>query len=253
MAIPERACRACGATFRPRVSSEARGFYCGQECYGASKRTRVERTCLHCGATFLKKPVDVARGSGIYCSPACYGASKMTVPLADRVLARISKDGPPHPEYGACWLWTGGTNSAGYGHIGHQGKTPLVHRIMWSLASGDTLARGDVIGHVCDTPRCVRNDPEGTYTVRGATYRRFGHLFLGTLSANSQDAAQKDRIPGGRGTGRINDEQAREIFDRYHAGGVLQRELAEEYGISQVSVLKVVHGLTHRRIHETKR
>jgi plasmid maintenance system antidote protein VapI len=41
---------------------------------------------------------------------------------------------------------------------------------------------------------------------------------------------------------RINLEDARAIRARYRAGGVLQRELAEEYGVSQVAISLIITG-----------
>lgn len=238
----QRVCRVCGSVFASRSRSKTRGFYCGQECYGRSKRTQVARTCQQCEASFWKKPVDVARGSGIYCSHACYVAAKVSVPIFDRILERLDRNGPIHPEYGKCWLWTGGANSAGYGHIGHDGKTPLVHRVMWSLASGQELARTEIIGHICDTPRCVRNDEEGTYTVRGRTYRRFGHLFLGTTQANGQDSAEKGRNP----RTKVTEQVAQEIITRYQSG-VKQMALAREYTLGQSTISRILRDPHHRR------
>lgn len=44
---------------------------------------------------------------------------------------------------------------------------------------------------------------------------------------------------------KLTDEQAEEIVRRYSAGGVLQRELAEEFGVTQSLVSMVVRGKFH--------
>lgn len=246
--MTERICRICGTVFTPPQSSEERGFYCGQRCYGLSRRTRVERTCQQCGATFWKKPVDIARGGGLYCTPVCYRASKVPVPLVDRVWPKVNKDGPvpaQGAEYGNCWLWTGARNSMGYGHIGRDGRTPLVSHVVWGFATGEEPQRGDILGHVCDTPLCVRNDSEGEYTVRGRTYQRRGHLFLATHQANAQDKIEKRR----HGNAKVTDEMAQAIYDRYHRGGVTQMTLAAEYGLSQTRVSQIIRGESPHRRH----
>ncbi|WP_370266016.1 HNH endonuclease [Streptomyces sp. V4I8] len=45
------------------------------------------------------------------------------------------------PETG-CWLWTGSCNGegqSGYGQVSHEGKTQLVHRVVFRLLVGEIL------------------------------------------------------------------------------------------------------------------
>lgn len=59
---------------------------------------------------------------------------------------------------GACWLWTGYLNRAGYGvwnlprELGH--APTLAHRLAYTL-NGGSIPDGLQIDHLCNTPRCV--------------------------------------------------------------------------------------------------
>ena len=75
-----------------------------------------------------------------------------------------------------CWLWTGAVNSKGYGNIGVEKKTKVVHRAYWEELCGQ-IPEGYYVCHKCDVPLCVNLD----------------HLFLGTASDNIKDSVSKGR------------------------------------------------------------
>lgn len=54
---------------------------------------------------------------------------------------------------GACWLWTGGLFSTGYGQVHYNRKTMLAHRVAWYLATG-SMPSGH-LHHSCGVKRCV--------------------------------------------------------------------------------------------------
>lgn len=140
------------------------------------------------------------------------------------------------PEGEGCWLWIGARDAKGYGMIGsgHGGPNLRAHRASWELHYGSIPPELQVCHH-CDNPSCVRPD----------------HLFLGTRSDNLQDASRKGRLnfqkdptkrPRGsrHGAAKLNESQVVTIRARYAAGGILQRELADEYGVTNKDISLIV-------------
>jgi hypothetical protein len=181
-------------------------------------RTRIDKICPICSDIFTACPGELKRGGGIYCSRECYHKAQSR-PEAERFWEKVDKDGPiPHhcPEIGPCWVWTGAKKGGkwDYGMLGGPSDSrsaQLAHRVSWKLHH-EEIADEICVLHRCDNPPCVR--PE--------------HLFLGTLKDNTQDMLKKDRhLPR-----KITLEQRKEIRERYLAGGITYRQIADEYGIS---------------------
>lgn len=178
---------------------EDRNRYCSKSCQFAGQRTQIERACDACAAPFLVKPSQIANGRGRFCSKACTIAAASTDPV-ERFWSKVAKTD-------ACWKWTGAL-ADGYGVFGFQHRSSLhAHKFAWWAATGHMPQYPDeVVGHTCDilvplgdisNRACVRNDDDGTYEVRGVAYERRGHLWLGTLTANMHDAADKGRMARG--------------------------------------------------------
>ena len=130
-----------------------------------------------------------------------------------------------------CWLWTGSSHKNGYGQTYVEGRSSLAHRVAWMIGHGN-IPRGLMVLHHCDNRWCVN-------------YERC--LFLGTNADNMNDAWSKGRgiapvLPGeSNGRAKLTEHQVREIRHRWEVGGVLQRELAEEYGIAKGYVSLIVN------------
>lgn len=79
--------------------------------------------------------------------------------------------------------------------------------------------------HQCDVAICVRPD----------------HLFLGTQPDNLNDARRKGRLVDGRHLIKVSDGGMADICRRYvpRKNG---KQLAAEYGITLVSLLRIVAG-----------
>ena len=143
---------------------------------------------------------------------------------AQKFWPRVDKEGPTVREgLGPCWLWTGSRQPRGYGHFYPKLHVGLyAHRVSWELAFGPIPAGLHVLHH-CDNPPCVR--PE--------------HLFVGTRSDNMKDMLAKGRgghrgAPGERHPcHKLTDAQVVAIRERWDAGGVLQRTLAAEFGVTR--------------------
>ena len=98
----------------------------------------------------------------------------------ERVLARSVQQGD-------CLVWTGATDSNGYGRItvgsriDASRRLESVHRVAWEHHHGP-IPTGLSVLHTCDNPPCVRRE----------------HLFLGTHADNMRDMTRKGRgRPGG--------------------------------------------------------
>jgi hypothetical protein len=151
-----------------------------------------------------------------------------------------------------CWIWNAARNRRGYGRFGFNGKNWLAARFAY-LISNKELPFGMCVLHRCDNPPCV--NPR--------------HLWIGTRADNNRDCAEKGRVSlvgaehvkhlrrihperfarGERaGAAKLSAVNIKEIRDRYSHGGVLQRELGEEYGVNQVTISAIVRSKSWRHL-----
>lgn len=156
---------------------------------------------------------------------------------------KVNKSGPTPahmPHLGPCWVWTGSDDGRGYGSIRAAGRgSPLLkaHRVSWELHRGDVPSKLLVL-HQCDHPPCVNPD----------------HLFLGTLSDNTQDALSKgrlvqqfapERLPHGE---RHVDAKLSllkvDAIRCLRSAGWTQTAIAKLFDVSQAAVWYVLHGRT---------
>lgn len=141
--------------------------------------------------------------------------------VEDRLLHRVDRTGG----LDACWLWVGARYSNGYGNIRLDGgKTGLAHRAAWISAYGE-IPEGLFVCHHCDVRHCVNPS----------------HLFLGTNTDNMRDASTKGRTNQGsrQWMAKLNEDDIAAIRILL-AVGVLQRVIAEDFGVTQslISMIK---------------
>lgn len=142
-----------------------------------------------------------------------------------RFWSKVDKSGGPD----ACWPWTEGTTSDGYGQLGVGSRTDgskttlLAHRIAYQLKHG-AIPDGLFVCHDCDNPPCCNAD----------------HLFLGTQRDNIRDAAEKGRRAIGERhpQAKLTDTEVRAI----RAALGTQREIAARYGVSHATVGMIQRG-----------
>lgn len=132
----------------------------------------------------------------------------------------------------ACWLWTGHTDTCGYGMIGAGSRKFKAHRVRWEVTFGPP---GELqVLHRCDTPAC--NNPR--------------HLFLGTPASNAADREGKGRGNQPKGEraarSRVSEAQARRIL----FGGESPIALSRELGISVGTIYHIRRRLTWRHLGE---
>lgn len=135
-----------------------------------------------------------------------------------------------------CWEWSGGKTVKGYGAFWFDGKLQPAHRVSYVLHFGD-FNRALLVCHHCDNPGCIRPD----------------HLFLGTAKANTADALAKGRLwcPRLKGsdvlTAKLNEKQAREIFELYKSG-LSQQAIASRFSVGRTTVGRIVRGVTWKHV-----
>lgn len=132
-----------------------------------------------------------------------------------------------------CWQWTAYRDKEGYGHFCHKANT-LSHRIAWEIYNDKSAGNLKVL-HSCDNPSCV--NPK--------------HLSLGTQADNIADmmlkgrsASKEKRSLPKRGelnpSHKLTHEQVLYIRKRYAEGGITNKQLATEMGISRTMIYQIV-------------
>lgn len=145
--------------------------------------------------------------------------------IRDRFMAKTERRGK-------CLIWTGRLNKPdGYGQFDIDGSAQQAHRVAWMLFKGP-IPDGIKVLHTCDTPLCVEVD----------------HLFLGTLSDNTQDMLAKGRnkptIGQTNGRAKLTVEQVDQI--RAMKGQSAYRKIADMFKISPSQVGRIINGTRWR-------
>lgn len=133
-----------------------------------------------------------------------------------------------------CWEWTGSLDAYGYGQISEGNKTNKknykAHRLSWMIRFGE-IPENMNICHKCDNPSCMNPN----------------HLFVGTQEDNLRDCREKGRARGGSMPGeknpnsKLTERQVKDIRNRYKQGGIYQRQLGAEFGVSQAQIGLIVN------------
>lgn len=123
----------------------------------------------------------------------------------------------------SCWeVISHAPNEDGYFKVGVNGKTLLLHRLVYQQENDCFITPEEIVRHKCDNPHCI--NPE--------------HLEIGSNYDNIQDRNKRGRTAKNENHGRakLTNEQVIEIY--YMEGS--QQSIADKYGISQrmVSLIK---------------
>jgi len=134
---------------------------------------------------------------------------------------------------GDCLIWTGTRHHKGYGKFrtGSKGtrRMSFAHRVAYELAHGE-VPKGLCVLHRCDNPPCV--NPR--------------HLFTGTHADNMRDCIAKGRraVTAGEANGmsKLSAADIPQIRTMYAQGGVTQARIAADFGVSQMTISRVILG-----------
>lgn len=171
--------------------------------------------------------------------------------LSDRFWPKVEK------VPGGCWIWMANHLPKGYGMIflrreGRKNVVGYAHRVAYEMAFGP-VPDGLSVLHRCDNPPCVKTEPDERFPG--------GHLFVGTISDNTQDMLAKGRgfTPACAGElhghAKMTRAQVEEAKARHAAGGISYCALGREYGVSDVAIRRAILGIgwkTERRLTRTQ-
>lgn len=120
-----------------------------------------------------------------------------------------------------CHEWRSTLHRDGYGKFWFNGEQVAAHRVAYLLFVGE-IAEGQWVLHHCDNRKCVNP----------------GHLYLGDAERNAQDRSERMRYA----CRKVPPERIPLIRARYAAGGLSQKVLANEYGVHQTHISRIVRG-----------
>lgn len=129
-----------------------------------------------------------------------------------------------------CWLWTLDRNNWGYGRGGPGRSERAAHRLSYVAFVGP-IPDDMIVMHRCDTPACVNP----------------GHLSLGTVSDNVQDAISKGRHRSPRGeaspNAKLTKEKVMQARERIASGDTIS-QVARDTGVSRRAIRFALDGVT---------
>lgn len=136
-----------------------------------------------------------------------------------------------------CWPWREKLSNSGYGSFSMEGMLLGAHVWAWKF-SGGLEPDGQCVLHRCDNRSCCNPF----------------HMFLGSMSDNSQDAWEKGRNilqraefvrPAGEKhvNAKLTAKQVARIRELYRDGKYYQHELALKFGVSQGLISQIVRGV----------
>ncbi len=133
-----------------------------------------------------------------------------------------------------CWEWIAGRLLRGYGKFRIGDFTYRAHRVAFVIINGDTKLQ---VLHHCNNPPCC--NPK--------------HLYAGTQKDNIQQCVAEGRYICGDFHGEKNNSAELTESDiheirRLYAGGWLQCEIAEEYGVHQSGISRICSGKQWKHI-----
>lgn len=126
----------------------------------------------------------------------------------------------------ACWPWTGDVDKNGYGLFSYHGRHRPAHELAFSFTTGEKRAANLVTCHSCDNLPCCNP----------------AHLRFDTQRENVADMDARSRR---RSTVKLTEVDIRAIRER-RSCGARQKDLAEQYGVTDGQISMIVRGIRWR-------
>lgn len=123
-----------------------------------------------------------------------------------------------------CWRWLGDVDGCGYGVFTYRGIRRAAHELALSFSVGERRAEGMDTCHSCDNPPCCNP----------------AHLRFDTRRSNVADMVARGR--NRNGSSRLTADDVRAIRTR-RALGARQKDLAEQFGVSDGQISMIVRGV----------
>jgi hypothetical protein len=134
-----------------------------------------------------------------------------------------------------CIEWRGGLKTTGYGRINMNGKSVSAHRYVAILIHGISDSKPNAL-HSCDNRACVNPD----------------HLRWGTQAENMADRIARNYQPNKTGQiisrMKLTPVQVLEIRDIYAIAHKPYRQIALQYGVSDITIREIVLRITWRKL-----
>jgi hypothetical protein len=132
----------------------------------------------------------------------------------------------------ACIIHTYAPHHGGYAKVKVNGKTTLLHRVVYANANSVTLDEiaDKVVRHTCDNRQCINSE----------------HLLLGTQLDNVKDREDRNRGNAVRGAQhyktKLTEDDVRYIRHSYYKQGIPVSALALKYSMSEDAVRNIANG-----------
>lgn len=138
------------------------------------------------------------------------------------------------PDADGCMLWLGAIDNNGYGKVRIAGDSRKAHRVSLLLSVGKNPPGRDQAAHSCRNRHCVAPL----------------HLRWASHLENSADMERDGTRRRGANSpaAKLTEAQVRDVRRRYATGLVLQRELAEEHGMTHSAINALLLGKTYRSV-----
>ena len=141
-------------------------------------------------------------------------------PSTERFWSKVDRGDPDQ-----CWEWKAATDRWGYGKFRIDEKKKYAHRVSYEFHHGP-IPEGMLVLHSCDNPACVNP----------------AHLHFGTHQDNMIERGERNRSASGKNNGQVKltTDQVHQIRIRYATGGVTQKQLAEEFEVTQQQISNII-------------